>query len=159
MTSRVEQLMSRNVATCRLDDALNRAACLMWERDCGVVPVTVPEEGGERVVGMLTDRDICMAAYTQGASLATLPVRSAMSHEVRTCGPKDSVASAMRILATGQVHRLPVIDDAGHLVGLLSLADLAREEARSHKTLTAEELSKTIEAISAPRTHALVIAA
>lgn len=157
--TRVEQLMSRDVATCRPDDTLNRAAQLMWERDCGVVPVTLLEDTGQRVVGMITDRDVSMAAYTQGCCLGEVPVASAMSREVRACGPKDSITSAMHIMATGQVRRLPVIDDAGQLVGFLSLADLAREEARSHKTITAEDLSKTIEAISAPRARALVAAA
>ena len=156
---RVEQLMSLGVATCRPDDRLGTAACIMWEHDCGVVPVTVPEAGGERVVGMLTDRDICMAAYTQGRVLAEIAVSTAMSDTVRTCGPKDAIADALRLMASGQVHRLPVIDDDGYLVGLLSFADVAREEARSHKVVSAQAIASALEAITMPRPHDLVVAA
>ena len=72
---KVEQLMSRDVKTCQATEMLNRAAQLMWENDCGCVPV-VDEDG--RAVGMITDRDVCMAAYTQGRLLDALPVASAM---------------------------------------------------------------------------------
>jgi CBS domain-containing protein len=158
-TNRVEQLMQRNVATCHPGDPLNVAARIMWERDCGVVPVTVDEEGGARVVGIMTDRDACMAAYTKGRPLCEIPVSAAMSHEVRACGPKDPIGTVLKIMATGQIHRLPVLDDAGHLVGIISLADLAREEARSHRMVTAGDLAATLEAISVPRPGDLVVAA
>jgi CBS domain-containing protein len=155
---RVEQLMSRIVATCRPEDTLNRAAQIMWERDCGVVPVTVLADGGECVVGMITDRDVCMAAYTQGLPLADLPVATAMSRSVRTCAPTDRIDGALRLMAAEQLHRLPVVDEAGHLVGLLSFADVAREEARCHKVVAPEDLAKTAEAIARPRPHELTIA-
>jgi CBS domain-containing protein len=155
---RVEQLMSRSVATCRPGDHLDQAARIMWDRDCGSVPVTVPDEGGERVVGMITDRDVCMAAYTNGRPLADLTVATAMSANVQTCGPGDAIGHALTIMAAAKVHRLPVVDDAGHLVGLLSLADVATEEARCHKVVPADVLAQTLEAISTPRPHDLVIA-
>ena len=155
---RVEQLMSRNVATCRPGDRLGVPVRIMWERDCGVVPVTVLEEGGERLVGMLTDRDVCMAAYTQGRRLDDISVATAMSHAVRSCAPTASIADALRLMAANQVHRLPVVDGAGHLVGILSFADVACEEARAHKVVTAQTIAKTIEAITTPRPHDLVVA-
>ena len=155
---RVEQLMSRSVATCRPEDRLDQAARIMWDRDCGIVPVTVPDQDGERVVGVITDRDVCMAAYTKGRLLADVAVATAMSSSVRTCSPDDAIGSALAIMATAQVHRLPVVDGTGHLVGLLSLADVAREEAHSHKVVTSDVLAKTIEAISTPRPHDLVVA-
>ena len=68
---KVEQVMNRNVKTCRSSDSLDRAAQLMWENDCGCVPI-VDDEG--RGVGMVTDRDVCMAAYTQGGPLTHLRV-------------------------------------------------------------------------------------
>lgn len=156
---RVEQLMSRTVATCRPDDPLTTPARIMWERDCGVVPVTVSEDGGQRVVGMVTDRDVCMAAYTQGRPLTEIPVSTAMSRGVRSCGTKDTITNALRLMAAGQVHRLPVLDDAGYLVGIISFADVATEEARTHKVVSAQAIAKTIEAIGTPRPHELVVAA
>jgi CBS domain-containing protein len=155
----VEQFMSRAVGTCRPDDRLDVAARIMWDRDCGVVPVTVPEEEGERVVGMLTDRDVCMAAYTQGRALADIPVSTAMSHEVRCCGPGESIRGALGIMASAQIHRLPVVDEKGHLMGMLSLADVAREEDRWKDDVTVRGMVATVEAIAAPRCREVVAAA
>lgn len=69
---KVQDIMTADVETCRLDDTLDRPAAIMWERDCGVVPVVDDES---RIVGMLTDRDICMAAYTQGRPLPEIRCR------------------------------------------------------------------------------------
>ena len=155
----VEQIMSRAVATCRPDDSLDTAARLMWEHDCGVVPVTVVENGGERVVGMLTDRDVCMGAHTQGRPLWDIPVAVAMTHVVRACQPNDTIGAALSLMATEQLHRLPVTDQGSHLVGLLSFADVAREEARTRRVAPATALAHTVEALSAPRPREMVVAA
>jgi CBS domain-containing protein len=159
----VGQLMTRNVATCHPDDALNAAARIMWEHDCGCVPVVVEEEDGARVVGMLTDRDICMAAYTQGRPLGAINVASAMSREIRSCRPTDPVRVALNVLRTSQLHRLPVLDPNDHLVGLLSLADVAREADREHGRKKADvkddEIAETVEAICQPRSPREVVRA
>ena len=73
---KVMDAMTRSVAACNEEDTLNRAAQLMWEGDCGCIPVL--DAGGD-VRGILTDRDVCMAAYTQGLPLQQIPVRRAMS--------------------------------------------------------------------------------
>jgi CBS domain-containing protein len=155
----VEQIMSRAVATCRPDDSLDTAARIMWEHDCGVVPVTVPEDGGERVVGMLTDRDVCIGAYTQGRPLWDIPVAVAMTHGARTCHPMDTIGSALALMASEQLHRLPVTDHGSHLLGLLSFADVAREEMRTRRVAPAAALARTVEALSAPRPREMVVAA
>jgi CBS domain-containing protein len=160
MARYVEQIMSRAVATCRPDDSLDTAARLMWDHDCGVVPVTIVEDdGSERVVGMLTDRDVCMGAYTQGRPLWDIPAAVAMTHVVRACGPKDTIGAALELMATEQVHRLPVTDQSSHLVGLLSIADVAREEARTRRVAPASVLAHTVESLSAPRPRQMVVAA
>lgn len=152
--------MSRSVGTCRPDDSLETAARIMWDRDCGVVPVTVADgDGGDRVVGIVTDRDVCMAAYTQGRPLADIPVSCAMSNDLRTCGPRDSIRGALRIMATCQIHRLPVLDDRRRLVGLVSLADVAREERRVHDAGIRQDVATTVEAIRTPRARDVVVAA
>lgn len=152
---KVEQLMTRNVQTCRASDGLERAAQLMWEHDCGVVPVMADGNGAARVVGMLTDRDICMAAYTQGRRLEDIPVASAMSREVFSCRPTDALAVALKVMQTNRVHRLPVVDQDDRVVGLLSLADVAREAEREHGANTIEvsdlAIAAAIEAISVSR--------
>jgi len=127
----------------------------MWERDCGCVPVVEAENGTARLVGMITDRDVCMAAYTQGRLLSEIEVRSAMATSVRSCRPTDSLHSALKTMEKNQFHRLPVIDEHGRLVGILSLADAAREAAREHareaKEMTDGRIGEVLEAISVPR--------
>jgi CBS-domain-containing membrane protein len=77
---RVEQLMTRDVKVCRAEDTLSRAAQLMWEHDCGCVPV-IGTNGDGRLVGIITDRDIAMAAYTQGWPQSAIPVSTAMENK------------------------------------------------------------------------------
>ena len=144
---RVGELMTTDVATCTPVDTLNEAARLMWERDCGCVPVTAGE-GSNRVVGVITDRDICMASFTQGRLLRDLRVADAMSTTILTCRREDNLGDAQKIMRGAQVRRLPVVGDGGDLHGLLSLADLARE-AKSDKA--AKEVRETLAAIAAPR--------
>ena len=122
-STKVRDVMSREPRTCRPDDLLHSVAQQMWEGDCGVLPV-VDEQG--RPIGMLTDRDICMAAYTRGQTLSEIPVASAMSASVCVCRPTDTLRSLMELMATHQVRRVPVVSDGGELVGIVSLADIAR---------------------------------
>jgi CBS domain-containing protein len=124
---KVKEVMIREVKTCRAGDDLNRAAQIMWEFDCGTVPVV--DEAGS-VKGMITDRDVCMAAYTKGRRLESIQVRSAMSAEVATCSPDDTLEGALSIMKKARVRRLPVTDRGGRLVGILSMNDLAREAWR-----------------------------
>jgi CBS domain-containing protein len=151
---RIEQLMTKDVATCGPDDTLNRAAQLMWERDCGFVPVVESTER-RRVVGVVTDRDACMAAYTRGQSLPEIRVGDVMSTGIRGCKPSDDLAAAEETMRGAQVHRLPVVDDADQLLGVISLADIAREAARQTGSKSREvspaEIGETIERIRQPR--------
>jgi len=151
----VEQLMTSNVRTCCPNDPLSDAARIMWEADCGCVPVTEECYGSAKVVGMITDRDICMAAYTQGLPLSEIEVGSVMAKTLRSCRMTDSIAAAMKNLEQNQIHRLLVLDQDDTLMGLLSLADIAREAKREHGGTTNEvsdaEVGRVVEAISAPR--------
>ncbi|HVY31606.1 MAG TPA: CBS domain-containing protein [Polyangiaceae bacterium] len=121
--TRVRDVMSRELRTCLPSDSLNVAAQQMWEGDCGALPV-VDHDG--RALGMLTDRDICMAAYTRGLALGEIAVSSAMSAHVFSCRPSDSLRSLMSAMASRQVRRVPVVDDADKVIGIVSLADIAR---------------------------------
>jgi CBS-domain-containing membrane protein len=104
---------------------------------------------------MLTDRDVCIATYTQGRPLADIEVESAMAHSVCSCRTTDNVKVALKVMQANQIHRLPVVDGDEHLVGLLSLADIAREAAREQeqprKAVTAVDVGETVEMIAQPR--------
>ncbi len=125
---KVGQIMNRDVKTCRPQDSLNKAAQIMWEEPCGAVPVL---DDQRRPVGFLTDRDICMAAYTQGKPLEELRVEVAMARKVVSCTAEDDLDSAAQLMQQNRTRRLPVIGSGGTLVGLLSLDDLACEAVRT----------------------------
>jgi CBS domain-containing protein len=148
----IERLMSHEVNTCNPDQPLSEAARLMWEHDCGCVPVVASDR---RVVGMITDRDICMSAYTRGRGLQELRIADAMSRDVRTCRADDTVEEAEATMRSAQVRRLPVVDDREQLVGLISLSDLAREAAREHgskrRDVSDADVGNTLAAITRPR--------
>lgn len=151
---KVSELMNRAVDTCRATDTLDQVARIMWEKDCGVVPVV---DQGSRIVGMITDRDICMAGLTQGRPLREIPVSRVMSKQLWACSPEDELARAEEVMQTHQVRRIPVRDEAEHLVGILSLADIAREAAKEEgekklrKKVDFAEVGRTLSAINEPR--------
>jgi CBS domain-containing protein len=124
----------------------------MWDNDIGCVPVV---DDQNRVEGMITDRDICMAAYTRGQPLSQLDVGSAMSRPAHSCSPDHSVVEAETIMRARCVRRMPVVDKAGQLVGILSLNDLVREAARQRgrkgRELGGDEITATLAAVSQPR--------
>jgi CBS domain-containing protein len=156
---RVEQLMVRPVQSCRPEETLERAAQLMWEGDCGSLPVC-GGNGVIRPVGMITDRDITMCSLFHGKSLRELRVSDAMAKEVRVCRPGDSLADAEAIMREARIRRLPVVGSHGELIGVISLADLALEAVRERKgtrnEITDREVGGTLAAICEPgRPHAI----
>ena len=120
---KVQEICTLKVKSCGRQTSAADAADLMWEADCGALPVV--DEGG-RVVGVVTDRNICMALALTGQPAADLPVRSLLSPIVHTCRPSDEVRDALRMMRLHKVRRLPVVDGAGVLQGMLSFSDLVR---------------------------------
>ena len=151
---KVEQLMSKEVRTVPREESLNEAARIMWETDVGCVPV-VSSDGTGQLIGIITDRDICMAAYTQGRALHEIPVSATMSENVVACQPDDSIARAGERMREHRVRRLPVVDEAGQVLGLISLTDIAREAAQERRKKTKQvsdaDVGKTLSAICEPR--------
>ena len=133
--------MNRDVKSCRPQDSLGSAAQIMWEQPCGALPVV---DGGYKAIGFLTDRDICMAAYTQGKPVAELRVEIAMSRKVVTCRADDDLINAAALMRQNHTRRIPVIDRDGKLVGLLTLDDLACEAARVLRGGANEELRNRV---------------
>jgi CBS domain-containing protein len=152
---RVAELMTKDVASCRTSEPSSAACQIMWDCDCGFVPVLADDR--DEVVGVVTDRDVCMACWSRGLSPQNLLVADAMSKTLRSCSPNDSVAEAEAIMRTNQIRRLPVIEN-GRLVGLLSLADIAREAgragARRDRDLASDEITSTLSGIVQPPSQA-----
>lgn len=149
---KVEQLMTRDVVACRAHDRLNRAAQIMWECDCGCVPVV---DEHDLVIGIVTDRDVCMAAYTTDAPLSALAVGDVMCRRPVVCGPFDTVAEAERLMQCHRIRRLPVVGFENQLLGLLSLNDLARAARLGRdgreRGVDADAIEATLAAIGEPR--------
>jgi CBS domain-containing protein len=141
--------MHGDVKCCRSEDSLETAAQLMWDFDVGALPVV---DAASRVVGVVTDRDVCMAAYTQGLRLRDLSVATAMAKKVIACRPDDDVVSARTLMADNQIRRLPVIDEAGRLAGIVTIDDLAQGVAQHiDDGISGEDVALTLATICTPR--------
>ena len=149
---KVREMMTRKFASVGPDSTLTDAARLMWECDCGFVPVVDLQSGN--LVGVVTDRDACMAAYTQGTPFGTIRVATAMAKKVHTCRAEDDVSKAQELMRRNQLRRLPVLDKAGKLVGVLSLSDLVRVTEKSRSAALRKELCSTLAAVTRPRASA-----
>ena len=115
--------MNAAVLPCLPSDTLNVAAQIMWEEDCGAVPVV---DSAGLLLGMLTDRDLAMACYTQGKAPDRLAVALAMSKAVYSVGPDDPLSGVIEAMKRHKVRRIPVITEGGQLLGLVTIADLLR---------------------------------
>jgi CBS domain-containing protein len=155
---KVEQIMSRDVKVCAPEDTLNRAAQLMWEHDIGCVPVV----SNGHVVGVITDRDICMAAYTQGRRLDQIPVSAVMCSSVQTCTPGDTLEIASAVMKRHQVRRLPVVRQNREVVGVVSITDLTRgAESEPNQRVREQylhQVESTLSAVTRPRASSRVTA-
>lgn len=125
---KVKEIMTANPKACTLTDNLADAARLMWEADCGIVPVVA--EGG-KVVGLITDRDICMAAMTKGRNESSIAVEDAISGSLFACKPDDDIHAALNTMRENKVRRLPVVAADGKLEGMLSMNDVVLKAAEA----------------------------
>lgn len=157
---RVQQLMTQNVQTCRPEDTLAAAAERLWNHDIGALPVLT---GDGRVLAMLTDRDICMGAYTTGRALPQICVSEVMSKAVFSVRPEQSSDDALLIMREHQVRRLPVTDGEGRLLGVLSqndlIAEAARERESQHKEISAVGVAAALADIGHSRAGMLRVVA
>jgi CBS domain-containing protein len=144
----VKEVMSQQVRSVRMTERADAAARILWEHDCGIVPVV---DANNVLVGVVTDRDLCMASYTQGRPLAEIAVTAVMARAVRSCKPDETLAAAMAAMQQAQVHRLPVVDARGLVIGMLSVNDLIRLAQARPAALDAGAVLKTLAAIGAPR--------
>lgn len=120
---KLNQLMTRQVRTCSPDSSLSEAARIMSEVNCGAVPVVE----GQKVVGMITDRDIVLRAVAKGQAGQNAKVRDCMTSQVIHCPPDTDAHTAARLMAEKQIRRLPVVEN-DRLVGIVALGDLATQQ-------------------------------
>ena len=136
---KIKDVMTKSVETVRPDQTLQEAASRMKSLDVGPMPVTE----NERVVGILTDRDIVVRAAAEGRDVRTTKVREAMTPDVVCCSEDDDVKSAAQTMKDRQIRRLVVVDGQKRVAGIVSLGDIAvdtSDEKMSGRVL--EEVSK-----------------
>jgi CBS domain-containing protein len=154
---KVKDVMTSDVKSCGLRTNLAAAAKIMWDGDCGAVPVL--DDRGQ-VVGMITDRDICIAAATRPSTEGEIAVADVISRTLYACAPEDEVRTAMDKMKKQQVRRLPVIGTNGRLAGIVSIHDIA-VQARPNKSsdIRAEDVLDTFIAITAPSRQRATVSA
>jgi len=147
-TMKVQDVMTKTVASCRPDENLAAAAALMWDYNCGQLPV-VDDQG--KVTSVITDRDICIALGTRNQRASEVKVREVICRPAVLCAANDDLRSALRTMAAERVRRLPVVNHGGVLVGILSLEDVTLQ-ARHHgdtdrPPVSFEDVMRTLRAI------------
>ena len=151
---RIDHLMTKPAKTCRPDQTLGEAAQMMWDGGCGYLPVSA-SDGSQRLVGVITDRDICLAARSITGALGVLRVWEVMSGNVRACNPGDPITEALEIMREARIECLPVVDESEQVVGLVSVADLAchavRERDSQNPEITESAIAGLLAAIGEPR--------
>jgi CBS domain-containing protein len=145
---KVQDIMTRNVKSCHPESSLAQVAALMWDYDFGVLPVV---DDKERVMGLITDRDIAIAAATKGRLATEIAVGEVMSGNVYACAVDEDIKSALKTMRREKVRRLPVIDNDGKLAGILSINDvvLRAEEVRVGQApeISYEDVASTFKAL------------
>ena len=149
---KVQDIMTSDVQCCGPDTNLTAAAKMMWDSDCGALPV-LNVEG--QVMGMITDRDICMAAATKNKPTSDVTVWETARGTAYTCHMSDDVHTALDIMKREKVRRLPVVDEDGVLQGIVAMNDfvLLAGESKGAKApaVSYEDVVRTLKAISAHR--------
>lgn len=147
---KVQDLMTRDVQCCGPDTNLAAAAKMMWDSDCGALPI-LNVQG--QVMGMITDRDICMAAATKNKPASEITVWETSSGKAYTCRMTDDVHTALDIMKRERVRRLPVVDEDGILQGIVAMNDFipAVGEDKNLADLSCEDVMRALKAISAHR--------
>ena len=140
-----KDFMTSEVKSCSADADLAGVANIMWECDCGTVPVVNEDR---TVIGMITDRDICIAAATRCTAPQNIQVREVMATHVHTCSVEDDVRTVLNTMKERRVRRLPVLDDQERLAGIISMNDLvARAGCRKDADVPGEEFLATLKSI------------
>jgi CBS domain-containing protein len=135
--------MTRDVKCVKANDAIQAAAQIMAQVNCGSVPVC---DENSKVIGMVTDRDIVVQAVAKGSTNAT--IRDCMTGQVVTCRPETDAHEAADLMAQHQIRRLPVVDASGKLCGICSIGDLATVDI--HINEAGDALSKISVPTSGP---------
>src|SRR5262249_32940131 len=141
---RIKHVMTKDPTCCVPSDTAERAAKIMRDADAGVVPI-IENEQSRKVIGIVTDRDLCMNVVAEGRDPRATKVHEAMTTTVVSCSPQDSVDKATELMRENQIRRIPVVDEQHRLAGIVAMADIVgRANVRTTET------HETLKTVSAP---------
>jgi CBS domain-containing protein len=144
---RVQDVMTKSPKCCGANMNLAEAAALLWTVGCGALPVV---DDAQHLIGIVTDRDICISVGTRNHLPSEIAVREVMSRNLATCRPDDEIHCALKTMRARKVRRLPVVSSDGILVGMLSMSELllhARHGEGSRPELSDEDIMSTLRGI------------
>ena len=141
---KVKDVMTTDVRTCTPDTTLAEAGRLMWDGDCGILPVM--DDGA--LIGVVTDRDLFIALATKNERAASVRIGAVATMTVAACAPDDDLQDALAAMRHVRVRRLPVVGFGTSLLGILSMNDIVMAIAKSDD-VTCEDVVKTLQAICA----------
>lgn len=138
-----KELMTANPACCTMETSLADVARMMVQCDCGEIPV-IERQDVKRIVGVVTDRDIVVRGVAQGKNCATVNAGAVMSSPAITVKERDGLDEVVRVMEANQIRRVPVVNQAGEICGIIAQADIAR-------TGSQKETGELVREVSAPR--------
>jgi CBS domain-containing protein len=150
---KVRDIMASAPASCYMDTNLATAVEILWSRNCGILPVL---NGEQRVVGVVTDRDICIALGTKNRPAGEITAGEIASGNVFACTPDDDVHTALSVMAQGKVRRLPVIGSEGTLKGLLSMDDIVLHSGTGKGEIPYHEIVAILKTLYQPAAPEMV---
>ncbi len=141
---KISEIMTAHPVFCSVASSVQTAATLMFERGTGILPV-VEDAFSRKLVGVVTDRDLCRVVLVQGRDPAHVWVHECMTPDPITCSASDEIGKALRLMREHQVRRIPVVNSAQEIVGIVSVCDLVR-----HEVISADELYQLMERLAEP---------
>jgi CBS domain-containing protein len=142
----VRDLMTKSPRCCTPDTKLDVVARMMFDSNCGEIPVV----DGRNLVGVITDRDITLRAVAAGLDPALVPARDVMTKAVHTVGADAGIDEALQMMEVRRVRRLPVTDDTGKVIGILSQSDLAAK-------ISSTQLAELVQVLSNPKHRPVLV--
>ena len=148
---KVIEAMTQSPATCKPDTNLGAAGEIMWSHNCGFLPVV---GSNDEVVGVITDRDMSIALATRNRLPGDLTVKDVSSGSTHSCKSDDDIRTALRTMAEKKVRRLPVLDNAGKLKGILSVDDVVlRASSQADGSISSDELVRSLQQLYIGQLH------
>jgi CBS domain-containing protein len=145
----VNELMTRDPVCCSPETSLQEVAQMMLEHACGCIPI-VESNGQERIVGVITDRDICCRTVAQGRNPLELTARDVMTKPAVTVGPRTSIDECCELMEENLIRRIPVVDDSGRCCGIVAQADVVLHVERNRAADVLRHVSQPTEIESRP---------